>query len=179
MILISLPHPTPDEGKRLLEFLNQWPGGRIHLRKPDFSEKEFLLTLESILKVVPHRFISVHQYHREAFKLGINNWHLTSKDVDLKQKNSQAEIMYSTSTHTIKEFNTLDSRYKYAFLSPIFPSISKLGYTPNVNWKKELKKRSNFCTKLVGLGGIRTEHWTELRDMGLDDIAILGSYWNE
>lgn len=63
-------------------------------------------------------------------------------------------------------------------MSPVFKSISKENYDRNINWSTEIKKRSNFKTKLIGLGGIQAENIHQAMEMDFDDVALLGTIWN-
>jgi thiamine-phosphate pyrophosphorylase len=63
------------------------------------------------------------------------------------------------------------------FISPIYPSISKKGYSSSINWVKEIRLRTNFNTTLVALGGITPYRIKELKTMGFDDYALLGTIW--
>jgi thiamine-phosphate pyrophosphorylase len=63
-------------------------------------------------------------------------------------------------------------------LSPVYPSISKLGYKSSENHLETIKKRRNFNTKLVALGGISSENINETLKRGFDEVALLGTVWN-
>jgi thiamine-phosphate pyrophosphorylase len=77
------------------------------------------------------------------------------------------------------EFNALDNVFEYAFLSPIFPSISKEGYTSKTDWFEAVKNRSNHTIKLIALGGIESKNAELALENGFDNIALLGTIWNQ
>ena len=67
----------------------------------------------------------------------------------------------------------------YCFLSPIYDSISKVGYKSNFE-KKELHeaKQSGILTdKCIALGGVTPKHIPELIEMGFGGAAFLGYAW--
>jgi thiamine-phosphate pyrophosphorylase len=84
----------------------------------------------------------------------------------------------STSVHTIEDFNTLDDSFDYAFLSPVFPSISKENYTSKTDLFVEIKKRENLRTQLVALGGMDSNTINQTLENGFDKVALLGTIWN-
>src|SRR5207248_661643 len=91
------------------------------------------------------------------------------------------DIIKSTSVHSINYFNDLNPKsihkFDYAFLSPIYPSISKPEYSSKINLAETIKQRTNFSTKLIALGGITSENIKTIFENGFDDAAILGTIW--
>ncbi|WP_395045710.1 thiamine phosphate synthase [Flavobacterium sp.] len=157
----------------------------LHIRKPDFSEKEMKVFLSEI-KLEYRNKLVLHSHHHLAVGFGINRLHVTGKnrvqlltrpDRFLKPVRCKTSIA-STSIHSIQDFNTLSKEFDYAFLSPIYPSISKPDYISNINHFEAIKKRTNFSTKLVALGGVSLENIQQTLENGFDDIALLGSIWN-
>lgn len=143
----------------------------LHIRKPDYSETEMVSFLTAIGSDYRNQLV-FHSHHHLANSFGINRLH---NPKDIKET---ANTISSTSTHSIIEFNTLEENYSYAFLSPVYPSISKQGYTSTENHFEAIKERSNFNTKLVALGGISAENIAETLKKGFDDVALLGTIWN-
>lgn len=157
---ISIIHSLFENGLELL-----------HIRKPDYSEAEMISFLTALGSGFKNKLV-LHSHHHLANSFGINRLH-NPKDV----KEIENPI-FSTSTHSITEFNTLENNYSYAFLSPIYPSISKPGYESSEDHLESVKKRRNFNTKLVALGGISIENIVETLEKGFDDVALLGCLWN-
>lgn len=71
----------------------------------------------------------------------------------------------------------LDTVFEYAFLSPVFSSISKEGYASKLDFSIEISKRTNHTTKLIALGGIQFENIHQAIAFGFDDVALLGAIW--
>jgi thiamine-phosphate pyrophosphorylase len=143
----------------------------LHVRKPDYSEMEMVSFLTAIGSDFRNQLV-LHNHHHIAHSFGINRLH------NPKEAKEIANAVFSASTHSIAEFNALENNYAYAFLSPVYPSISKQGYTSTENHLDTIKERSNFNTKLIALGGISAENIAETIQKGFDEVALLGSIWN-
>ena len=85
--------------------------------------------------------------------------------------------------HSLKELEECKEKYEYAFLSPIFDSISKVGYKSNFDLQ-ELKNsplltsRRGVGGEVFALGGI-DEHKIDIcRQLGFAGVAVLGTIWN-
>lgn len=147
----------------------------LHIRKPDYSEAE----TESFLLQIGLEFkdrLVLHHHHKLAENLGIKRLHYPEKD--RPQFTITDTHPKCTSVHTIKNFNGLSETYQYAFLSPVYQSLSKPHYFPTVNVFQELKKRTNYKTQLVALGGITPKNIQQTLENGFDEIALLGTIWN-
>ncbi len=83
---------------------------------------------------------------------------------------------YSKSCHSIDEITRFSSRYDYLLLSPIFESISKIGYSSNAKWELDLIGENNR-KKLIALGGVEKNKLKELKALGFEHIALLGAIW--
>jgi thiamine-phosphate pyrophosphorylase len=150
----------------------------LHIRKPDFSEKEMKVFLSEIKLEYRNRLV-LHNYHYLTVELGINHLHFSESHKQTKPDRFQKPAGFtSTSTHSIEDFNTLSKEFDYAFLSPIYSSISKPNYISDINHFEAIKKRTHFSTKLVALGGISSENIQHTLESGFDDVALLGSIWN-
>lgn len=155
----------------------------LHIRKPEYSAEELRSFLFKIKLDYSGRLV-LHSHHHLAEELGINRLHFSESE---RKKKDQLAIEIhkakgfhlSTSTHTIADFNTLNSVFEYAFLSPVFPSISKTGYTSNTDLFKVVKSRTNYTTKLIALGGIEPKNTGQTIENGFDSVALLGTIWNQ
>lgn len=154
----------------------------LHIRKPEFSEDE----LKSFVKAIGLEYrnqLVLHSQHQLAEELGINRLHFTEKmrtqiDAETLYHHNENKIHLSTSVHTIEDFNDLRIFFQYAFLSPVFPSISKSNYQSDVDLFKTIKNRTNFSTQLIALGGIEATKIQKTLTTGFDDVALLGNIWN-
>lgn len=152
---------------------------RLHLRKPYFTKEEMNTFISKIDKA-HHSRIVLHQHHDLAENYAIHRLHFTTpaRKISLLSQKEKYQI-FSASTHHIDEFNELSSLFDYAFLSPVYRSISKPDYFPVHNHLEGIKTRLNFNTRIVALGGIKPENISYLLANGFDDVALLGSIWND
>lgn len=180
--MIAISNSTPIENEiNLIHQLFSEGLLLFHVRKSDFSETEMETFLIEIGIEYRGRLV-LHSYHQLAERFGINRIHFTEK---MRKETSEKKLKLwkgqgfrlTTSVHTMEVFNDLNSVFDYAFLSPIYPSISKPDYISNINHFEAIKNRSNFSTKLVALGGISSKNIQQTLENGFDDVALLGSIW--
>lgn len=151
----------------------------FHLRKPLASESE---TQELIRQIKPEHIkkIALHAHHQLAAISWISRLHYTEekrKNSDEKEWQALKESGYrlSTSIHQATEGVRLSDCFDYAFLGPVFDSISKPNYTSVIPGNFKLPE---VKTKLIAIGGIKENNITTAREMGFDGVAVLGSIWH-
>lgn len=184
MVVISNPIFIENETKIINQLFEEGLS-LLHIRKPDFSELEMEQFIHQI-KIQFRDRIVLHNYHLLAEDFGINRIHFSEKERKMsfgfparfpKPCRYKCESI-STSTHSIEDFNSLENDFDYAFLSPVFKSISKENYEPKTDLFEALKSRTNYKTKVIALGGIDTQNIQKTMENGFDDIALLGTIWN-
>lgn len=150
----------------------------FHLRKYGASEESLLEWVNGIASEYRSRLV-LHHDHEWGRSIGIERFHYSERDrITWKEQNWQGAdeaFVYSTSVHSVEEYNELPPHFSYAFLSPVFDSISKTDYKAV---KFDLSKRKNNETKLIGLGGIQAKNVKQVFDMGFDGAALLGAIWH-
>lgn len=169
----------------------------FHLRKPRVTEVEIAALLQQIDKRYYPK-VALHQHHQLAEKFGIKRLHFTEQK-RLQTEDKSLELLYndgyvlSTSIHQLNDYNILNNRFKYCFYGPVFDSISKPGYGPvivgrydEVILKSDIDKEivsvleiTKNTTKLIAIGGIKSENIQTLKAMGFKGAAVLGSIWQE
>ena len=176
MIVITNPNPITNEINTIHSLFENGLE-LLHIRKPDFSEQEMKVFLSEIKLEYRNRLV-LHSQHFLAEEFGIHRIHFSENERNNPFRVSNPERVISTSTHSMEDFNTLNNKFDYAFLSPIYPSISKPDYISDINHFEAIKKRTNFSTKLIALGGITSKNIQQTREAGFDDVALLGTIWN-
>ncbi|MEN2413971.1 thiamine phosphate synthase [Flavobacterium mesophilum] len=174
MILITNPFFVEDEIQILHSLLEEGLS-LLHIRKPDFSELEITQFIRQI-KLEFRTNLVLHNHYQIAEDFGICSFHFSEKERINNNRSFENCKSKSTSTHSIEDFNSLEN-FDYAFLSPVFKSISKENYLPERDLFKEIKSRKNHKTKMVALGGIDSQNIQEVLEKGFDDVALLGSIW--
>jgi len=176
-ILISESDFKPGEAA-IVNALFQAGLDLFHIRKYAASEKEISELIAQIEPQYRERLVLNH-HHELGMSLGLKRFHYSEKDQRIwngtNWKGKDPKLVYSTSVHSMEEFNNLPAHFSYAFLSPVFDSISKPDYRAVAF---DFSKRRNKETKLIGLGGIQGDNVARAIEMGFDGIALLGAIWN-
>jgi thiamine-phosphate pyrophosphorylase len=179
MIIVITPEESiPDE----ISWINQmFQEGLdlLHIRKPFIMDAE----MEDFINQVDRLFISklvVHSHYDLAEEYGISRFHFREADrLNGSYVKYVENKMISTSVHDIHGYNVLGEEWEYAFLSPVFPSISKSGYGRDTTVLEDLQHRNNPNVKLIGLGGINEDTVRKVFDKGADGAALLGTVWQD
>ena len=148
----------------------------FHIRKPGLDDRAVAKYIEQIDKENYGRIV-IHDMPKVAQEYGINRLHYSERERNKSLLKSKQEFIFSTSVHSMATFNNLDTLWEYAFISPIYPSISKIGYGVDAAIAKQLKLRTNHKTKLIGLGGMTPNNIHEAETLGVDGVALLGAIW--
>ncbi len=178
IIVISNPTPISKEASLINQLFDEGLSV-FHLRKPDSSAQEVVLLLQEI-DPIHYSKIALHSHHYLAKSFGINRLHYIEAsrkqltEVDFSELN--VDNILSTSIHSIEDHQNLGGHFSYAFLSPVFNSISKPEYHAAEFDLTRIDK--NSTTKLIALGGINETNCHKAYDMGFDGIALLGAIWN-
>lgn len=178
MILFTPPLIIPNEHHRIHHFFKNGLK-TLHVRKPDFSKEEFIEYIEQIDKKF-HPNLMIHQYPELVKQFDLKGISFTEKTKGRYDEFKNLAKVKSWSVHGIGELKEVPEGVDYVFLSPVFPSISKQGYERR--WKLEefadyLKNRKEKRFDLIALGGISSENFKTALDLGFDDVAMLGSVW--
>lgn len=155
---------------------------RLHVRKPESTATE----LRALLKQIDPQFfgrIALHQHHALASEFGITGLHFTeanrlSQSLETLEALKSSGNILSTSLHDPAELEQLSHRFDYAFLGPVFDSISKKNYKAVLTNGFQLE-RFNYPGKLIALGGIDGTKLNLAASLGFDGVAILGAIWME
>lgn len=178
MIVITDPFSIENEIQILNSLLEEGLS-LLHIRKPDFSKIEMVKFLHQI-KLEFRTNLVLHNHHELADDFGIYSFHFSEKERldhnQISENFSKFSNSISTSTHSIEDFNVLEN-FDYAFLSPVFKSISKKNYFPEKDLFEAIKSRTNHKTKMIALGGIDSQNILKVLENGFDNVALLGSIW--
>ena len=90
-------------------------------------------------------------------------------------------VILSASCHTLEEVQEDKKTCDYVFLSPIFDSISKEGYSSKFTPEaiREAVKADIIDKKVIALGGIDEENILRVKDFGFGGAAIMGGLWSK
>ena len=147
----------------------------LHLRKPEASIEDYKQLLLQIPKQW-HRRIVLHEHFELSEKYKLHGIHLN-------RRCSQAPNAYhesiSCSCHTIEEVITQKDSKDYVFLSPIFDSISKVGYHAafSPTSLKQAAIENVIDEKVIALGGITANNIPLVKEWHFGGVALLGDIW--
>ena len=133
--MISAPDFLPGEAEAVTALLEAgaW---RVHVRKPAAGSDSIARLLEHIPAALYSR-ISLHDHHELAARFGVGGVHLNSRNPSVPDGFGG---LVSRSCHSISELSQYGPVCDYMFLSPVFDSISKSGYTSRFSLE-EIRRR--------------------------------------
>ena len=168
LIAITVPYFYPGEARDIADALMENRFKYVHVRKPRCCAEEMRGLLEQIPDGLRDR-LSLHDFHELAIEYGIGGIHLNSRNPFAPDG---WEGRLSRSIHSLEEISGVTE--DYAFISPVFPSISKPGYSGNFT----LEEVSRWLTPgIFALGGVTAEKLPLLEDAGFAGAAMLGAAW--
>jgi len=176
MILITNPQLVPNETE-IINALFEEGLEVLHLRKPGFDEvqmREFISKIDQRF----HPRIMIHSHYEMLDVYALKGLHFTEKTKHLLPDYDDVQCSKSMAVHELAELKSVRPTVGYILLSPLFPSVSKEGYSKQ--WdveelKTELAKTHGFGT--VALGGITLKNVKTVKELGFQDFALLGSIW--
>ena len=145
---------------------------RVHIRKPNSQEKELRTYLDLLCSKVDVSKLTMHYYPNLAKEYGFGGVHGTFDNEDKFD-------FKSVSSHSIDEMRGLKD-IDYSFISPVFDSISKVGYKSAFSLdslKSYIDEKPLF--DIVALGGIDHAKLDLLKDNNFKTIALLGGVWKD
>lgn len=177
LIVISDSHFLPGEAALVNELFRSGLD-LFHIRKYEAAENELDAFIRSVDNAF-HEKLVLNHHHELGLKCGLKRFHYSERDRKSWEESgwsgTNEELIYSTSVHTVEEYHTLPDHFSYAFLSPVFDSISKPGYKAE---SFDLSEKKASPVKVIGLGGIQAHNASKAIQMGFDGVALLGAIWN-
>lgn len=146
----------------------------LHLRKPASEESDIQVMLDKINPAF-HSRIVLHDHFQHIEKYNL-------KGVHLNRRNSippaGREFSVSKSCHSMSEL-TQAKQLDYVFLSPIFDSISKYGYSKAFTAEELNDAHQNglINNKVYALGGISVNRIAQVAHYGFGGAVVLGALW--
>ena len=175
LIVITEPQFVTNEATIIAQLLH-WGVDLMHLRKPESSADELAKLIEAIPTAYHNRLV-LHDHFDLAAHFTLHGLHLNRRNSVLPP-NHKGTV--SQSCHTLDEVKVCKTKCNYVFLSPVFNSISKLGYTSAFTLKalSEAKKQSIIDQNVLALGGITAANIDKTKYYGFGGVALLGDIWS-
>lgn len=187
--LITLPEFVDGEADVINELMEDGLQ-LLHVRKPlpqftgEILSERHRERVRGLIEGVDKRYrkrMTMHYDVDMAKEMGLGGVHvrLGVKDEGLEFKDG---LRLSCSCHSIEEAKEAEKRgMEYFFLSPIFDSVSKVGYKSafDVRILEEMKWNGVINEKVFALGGVTKENVKMLMDMGFGGCGVIGSVWGD
>lgn len=171
-IVITAPREVKDETARC-NLLFAAGLDVLHLRKPGAPEEAYEAFIREIDPAFRPRVV-IHDHYGLAERYGLGGIHLKSGRAADAAAFPHERV--SISCHSVEEIRALPFRPAYCFLSPVFDSISKAGYTAAF---PQLPEVGGLGVPVIALGGITPERVAACRAAGFAGVAALGYIWEE
>ena len=149
----------------------------LHLRKPGASAEEMGNFLQQLpMEYMPR--IVTHEQFQLASVFGLKGIHLNGRNPQIP---SGYKGHVSRSCHSLEEVLKHKSDCNYVFLSPIYDSISKEGYSSaySCDTLQKAQQAGIIDSKVMALGGITLEHLPEIAALGFGGAVLLGDVWQQ
>ena len=172
IVIITSPRFFPGEAEMLSLLL----GGldcRVHLRKPGCTERQ----MRGLIEALPEEFrpeLTLQDHLSLVPEYGVGGVHPTSRFPVVPEGWSG---LVSRSCHSLGEV-AMCRDADYVFLSPVFDSISKSGYSSAFT-DEQLRSAPEIDGHVYALGGVRPEHFPLLAEYGFGGAALLGHVWRD
>jgi thiamine-phosphate pyrophosphorylase len=151
----------------------------LHVRKYNLTRLEVI----NFLSRIPSKFhpgIVLHQHYDLLNKFNLKGVHL-SENRRIGSDITQIRNIVSTSFHKLVNITLERANFEYAFLSPVFRSVSKQGHNPSIgsNDLKDFFTNNGGKIKfpIVALGGITDKNILQAKEIGFSGAACIGYIW--
>lgn len=176
-IIITKPAFFDGEAERIACLLRQGSADLLHIRKPQATKEQ----VERLINEIPHDCrarLVLHDHHSLAIEYGLYGIHLNSRN-PLPPTGWTGSV--SKSCHSLTEVEEWKGRCNYVSLSPIYDSISKVGYHSAFTREEILAaaERGIIDNKVFALGGVTFNRMKEVENMGFGGAMILGDAWRK
>ena len=144
----------------------------VHLRKPGAAESDCARLLDALTTEERARIV-IHDFFELAGPYGLRGIHLNARRSEIPAGYTGH---VSRSCHSLEEIERWKPVCNYVFLSPVFDSISKQGYS--AGFTPEVLRRASGAgiidEKVIALGGVTPDNLKQLHSLGFGGAAMLG-----
>ena len=177
MKIIAITTPKViDEDAYIIKSLLDKGVDIVHLRKPESSISECRKLL-STLDAEYRASIVIHDYHELYSEFSLRGIHINRNITTLPEGYNGLK---TRSCHSLEEVVRYKSEYDYLLLSPIFDSISKVGYRSTFN--EDVLQRASTSgiidSKVIALGGVTLDKTSYLKGLNFGGAAMVGAIYN-
>jgi len=188
LVVVGPPFPFEKE-TNIINELFELGMDYHHIRSP-FIEEDVQRKFIKRIKAKHRGKLVIHQHHDMAEEIEIRGVHLkethrkllNENDAQytkwLERKKEQTSFHFSASFHDLTDLVECTHPFDYAFIGPVFSSISKTNYS--ASWSMAALERAigDSIVPTVTIGGIRPENIAQVKEWGASGVATLGHIWN-
>ncbi len=174
LVVITRPDLYEGEAEQIKALLQADSHFILHLRKPQGTVADYRHLLQQIPAEELER-ICLCDHFELAAEFEVGGVHLSSRN---SRYEGNREIRVSRSCHSIAELEQRE-KFAYVFLSPLFNSISKQGYSAafSAGELTQATQDGRIDAQVFALGGICPQTLPQLRNYGFGGVAVLGYVW--
>lgn len=159
----------------------------FHLRKRSYTEAEMRLYLEKIPPSCYDKII-IHSHFDLVQEYGLKGLHFkkeftienyaTSIGLSLSSIRDKYQHL-SHSVHSLQDIKENKFPFDYMFLSPVFDSISNLGYNSKIKIQtiRKFFKEEPDHLQIIAITGITDEKVSKVMEAGFNGLGLLGYIW--
>ncbi|CAM4105404.1 thiamine phosphate synthase [Flavobacterium antarcticum] len=179
MIIVIAPENDIPNEIELLHQLFEAGLQYYHLRKPNKNYDEHVAFLNQI-DVQFHNLIVVHYFHELINDFPLKGIHFQEAARELHLEVPSDYFMklnmfgktISSSFHHPEDIANASFEFDYHLLSPVFSSISKVGYEGKGFDVNGIRKT------IIGMGGVTAENLADFTKLGYKGVGVLGGIWH-
>lgn len=178
VIGFTLPTEFPDPAEEayiIRQFLSSGAVDNFHIRKNESS----IQYTERLLNAIGSGFydrLVLHSHFSLAGNYNFKGIHLKADSINL----SDCNAFVSRSCHSLDELKDECQSFVYSFLSPIYDSISKVGYRSGFSLSDtNLRSVVGGLKNVIALGGVSPSNFHELFKVKFAGAALLGYLWSQ
>jgi thiamine-phosphate pyrophosphorylase len=186
IVVISPPSRTKGEPETVTEMFKMGLM-HFHLKKPGYEEDKLIEYLDRIPSEY-HPRIFLHNHYSLITKYNVAGIHLNKKSKKpgwyqqlrltyLRYRRNDLKVTASYSKLASLYFDP--PIYEYAFLSPIFESLSEGKYHPAFKERGLMEALQRAQNPIIAYGGVEMDKIEKVIDLGFQGMALLGVVWND
>lgn len=150
----------------------------LMLRLPKASRQTYEKCILAIEPLYRERIILCD--HFDLLKsVSLGGAHLNKANRSLYAEVTKYTERITTSCHSFEELQSLPFRPTFAFLSPIFDSICKVGYKSQFQLEECREQLARIDFPVVALGGISPESIKKISSYGFAGAAAMGYFYGK
>lgn len=150
----------------------------LYLRLPNAEVDRYVVFLEEISPRHHHKIVLCDHYELlEQFNLG--GIYVSSPRREYPLPPLAPHQIVSTGIHSLNELSGLSFTPDIVLLSPVFDSISKVGYCADPQLSQLKEQLSLLPIPVLAMGGVTSDNVDRCYELGFDGVAVLGDIWGE